>query len=78
MFGNSTGEKIWATPSVSGGTLYIGSFDKKLYALDAATGAKKWELATGGAIMSTPLVYQNTIYFGSLDRTLRCEHRRCE
>jgi outer membrane protein assembly factor BamB len=65
-----TGDKIWATPAVSGDTLLIGSFDKKLYALNIADGSKIWELATEGAIMATPLVHNGTVYIGSFDRHL--------
>ena len=67
-----TGDKIWSTPVVDGDVVYIGSFDKKLYVLDAATLAPvKWkEFETGGAIAATPLVYEDTIYVGSLDRNM--------
>ena len=30
--------------AVSGGVVYVGSYDKKIYALDAATGTIKMEL----------------------------------
>jgi len=63
-----TGDKIWSTPVIGGDTLYIGSFDKKLYALSIADGSKRWEFETEGAIATTPLLYNNTIYFGSFDR----------
>ena len=63
-----TGDKIWSTPVIGGDTVYVGSFDKKLYALDIADGSKRWEFETGGAIATTPLLYNNTIYFGSFDR----------
>jgi outer membrane protein assembly factor BamB len=66
----ATGDKIWATPAIDGDTLYIGSFDKKLYALNVDDGSKKWEFATEGAIIATPLVYRDTVYIGSLDRNL--------
>jgi len=63
-----TGDKIWSTPAVDGDTLFIGSFDKKLYAVDTTTGNKKWEFETEGAIVSAPVVYNSTVYFGSFDR----------
>ncbi|GAH26332.1 unnamed protein product, partial [marine sediment metagenome] len=50
------------------GTLYIGSFDKKLYALSTDDGSKRWEFETEGAITSTPLVYDGVVYIGSFDR----------
>ena len=71
LWSSPTGDKIWSTPVIDGETLYISSFDKKLYALNAATGEKKWEpFETGGAIASAPAVYNNTVYFGSFDRYL--------
>ena len=64
----ATDDKIWATPVIDGEALYIGSFDKKLYAIDAITGQEKWKFETEGAIASVPLVYNNTVYIGSFDR----------
>jgi outer membrane protein assembly factor BamB len=61
-------DKIWATPAVEGDTLYIGSFDKNLYALNIADGAVKWQFPTDGAIVATPLVSNGAVYVGSLDR----------
>lgn len=53
----------------SRGLVYFGSYDKKLYALDAATGAKRWEYTTGDIIRSTsPVIADDgTIYIGSDD-----------
>jgi outer membrane protein assembly factor BamB len=65
-----TGGKIWSTPTIQGGTVYVGSFDKKLYALDTATGKEKWEFAAEGAILTTPVVDGGTVYIGSFDRHL--------
>ena len=46
---------------------HVGSFDKRLYALDIASGNEKWHFEAGGAIGSTPLVYDDTVYIGSFD-----------
>jgi outer membrane protein assembly factor BamB len=62
-----TGGKIFSSPVVYGGVVFIGSEDKNLYALDAAGGAVKWKFATGGAVHSTPTIYNNAVYFGSFD-----------
>ncbi len=64
-----TGAKIWSTPAVQQGILYVGSFDKKVYALDASTGAEKWEFTTGGVITATPVVVDGTLYVGSFDQS---------
>ena len=66
-----TEDKIWVTPAVKDGTVYIGSFDNKLYAVNAADGRQKWApFEVGGAIVTTPLVDGDTVYFGSFDRHL--------
>ncbi|MBA7677276.1 putative protein YxaL [subsurface metagenome] len=66
----STGAPIHSSPAVAGGTVYIGSQDFKLYALDAATGAKFWEYKTGGWIESSPAIVNGVVYFGSNDGRL--------
>lgn len=65
-----TGGKIWSTPAVVGDTVYVGSFDNKLYALDAADGAEKWQFPTDGVIVATPVVGGGTVYAASFDRSL--------
>ena len=37
-----------SSPAIgSDGTVYVGSNDKKLYAINGQTGAKLWEFETG-------------------------------
>ncbi len=42
-----TGGVIASSPTVVGGTVYVGSWDGYEYALDAATGAMKWKTYLG-------------------------------
>ena len=50
------------------GTVYIGSNDGKLYAVNGMTGAKIWELQTGDIIRSSPAIgADGTVYVGSYD-----------
>ncbi|MBI2979571.1 MAG: PQQ-like beta-propeller repeat protein [Chloroflexi bacterium] len=65
-----TGGAISSSPAVAYGTVYIGSRDNKLYALDAATGAKRWEFPTGSWVESSPSVAGGVVYFGSNDGVL--------
>jgi len=51
-------------------TLYFGSSDGNLYALDAYTGKKKWAFRANGSIHTSPALYNGTIYFGSWDTYL--------
>ena len=62
-----TRDKVWATPVISDDTIYIGSFDKNLYALNL-DGSEKWRFETGGAIINTPIINNGIVYFGSFDR----------
>ena len=49
-------------------TIYVGSWDNSLYAIDSSTGVVKWTFATGSLIFSSPAVAQDgTVYFGGAD-----------
>jgi len=63
-------DKIWTAPTVGEDTLYIGSFDKNLYAISAADGSPKWQFQAGGAVSSAPLLSDGTVYIGSFDTHL--------
>lgn len=58
---------VRSSPVISGGRLFIGSYDNSLYALDAVTGSQIWSFKTEGEILSTPAVYKDVVYFGSKD-----------
>jgi len=51
------GQAIVGSPVIdAAGTLYAGSLDTKLYAVDIQSGVVKWALSTKGAIRSTPAI----------------------
>ena len=58
---------VVSSPALVGDTVYIGSADHILYALDAATGAQKWAFKTGSAVTSSPAVANGVVYFLSYD-----------
>jgi outer membrane protein assembly factor BamB len=62
-----TNAQVLSSPAIGGGTLYIGSSDHFLYALDAATGALRWKFKTEGRITSSPAVSAGLVYFASYD-----------
>ena len=66
----ATGGAISSSLAVADGTVYFGSRDGKLYALDAATGAKRWECQTGSAVTSSPAIVGGIVYIGSNDGVL--------
>ncbi|RDB03422.1 PQQ-binding-like beta-propeller repeat protein [Runella aurantiaca] len=55
---------------INNGTVYIGNLDGNFYAIDALTGAKKWEFKTGASVNSTPTVVNGVVFFASWDKKL--------
>ena len=59
-----------SSPTVVDGVVFIGSGDQHVYALDARTGARRWEFAAGDVIHASPAVVDGVVYIGSWDRNL--------
>lgn len=47
---------VRSSPAVTASTVFIGSNDSTLYALDRATGRVRWRYAAGSAVSSSPAV----------------------
>lgn len=62
-----TDGKIFSSPAVYKGLVFIGSEDGHLYAVDESTGVERWKFKTAGAVHSSPFVAGNSVYFGSMD-----------
>ena len=64
---HTTGDGVYgnAGPAVAGGTVYFGNISGKVWALDAATGHRRWRYTTGGLIDAGPAVAGGTVYVGS-------------
>ena len=62
-----TGGAIVSTPALAGGTVYFGSSDHSLYAIDEKTGALRWKYATGSRVASSPAVAGGRVHFASYD-----------
>jgi eukaryotic-like serine/threonine-protein kinase len=65
-----TNGPVVGSPVIDNGTVFIGSLDSTLYALDLATGKVKWKLPTGGAIRSSVCVIQQGMFLLSSDGLL--------
>jgi outer membrane protein assembly factor BamB len=63
----ATSDCVYSSPAVSGGTVFIGSDDGHLYALDADSGQERWQSATQGGVRSSPCVIGGTVFVGSLE-----------
>jgi outer membrane protein assembly factor BamB len=62
-----TNGKVISSAAVADGTAYFGSTDRKLYAVDSASGVLRWTFAAGAPVNSSPLVAGGLVYFGSVD-----------
>ena len=58
---------MYSSPAVANGVVYVGSYDKNVYALDAKTGAKLWSYIAGGGVYTSPSVANGLVYVGSDD-----------
>lgn len=65
-----TGEAIQSSPTVAGGSVFVGSPDGLLYALDVEDGTKLWEFQTDDEIRGSPTVVDGTVFFGGFDGTV--------
>ena len=67
-----TGGSVWSSPAIgSDGTVYVGSYDNKLYAINGKSGVKLWEFETGWDVYSSPAIGSDgTVYVGSRDKKL--------
>jgi hypothetical protein len=70
-----TGGAVYSSPAIGPqGTIYVGSDDWNLYAVNSTTGAAKggkWPFQTAGEVSSSPTIgFGGTIYVGSEDTKL--------
>ncbi|WDI23417.1 PQQ-binding-like beta-propeller repeat protein (plasmid) [Streptomyces enissocaesilis] len=73
----ATGAAVRSSPAVVDGVVYVDSGDAHVYALDAATGKKKWAFDTGEETGSTDLdsgsplvVVDGVVYFAGYTYTI--------
>lgn len=66
---NDIESTIKGSPAIDSGTIYIGSADNSLYAIDLQSGIKEWDFQTDGWVKS-PSVADGTVYVGTRGNTL--------
>jgi len=62
-----TGFWIDSSPVVTDGTVYVGSDDDRLYAVETGSGEQKWAFPTEDRVQSSPAVANGIVYVGSND-----------
>jgi outer membrane protein assembly factor BamB len=65
-----TGDEVRGSATYAGGSIYIGSYDGNLYALDDSDGAVRWRFKSQRGIVSRPAVHSEMVVFGSEDKTV--------
>lgn len=74
-----TSGPVRSSPVMAGSTIYIGSGDGNVYAINAATGVVQWRHETGAAVASTPAVANGLVFVNGNDgrfRALRADDGR--
>ncbi len=56
--------------AVAGRTVYVGSNDGHLHAINSITGKNRWGFATSDSIDGSPTVANGVVYVGSFDDNL--------
>jgi eukaryotic-like serine/threonine-protein kinase len=72
-----SGRELWRTqkdemflgPTVANGLVYVGNFDRKLYAFDQASGEERWSYAGEDVFWSSLAASEDKIFAGN-DRTV--------
>ncbi len=64
------GPAIISSPSIVDQTLYVGSQDSCIHALDARTGKGRWTRKTGGWVDASPLLNQESLIVGARSDTI--------
>lgn len=65
-----TDRPILSSPVISGGVVYVGGGDSRMYAIDAASGEAKWSIETQGRIEAAPLVFDGKVIVGTVEGVL--------
>ncbi|WP_136601161.1 outer membrane protein assembly factor BamB family protein [Salinigranum halophilum] len=59
-----------SSPAIVDGTVYVGSNDQRVYAVDALTGEVQWQYRLDGPVRSSPTVVDGVLYIGSESGTV--------
>ena len=61
-----------AGAAIDGGSVYVGSASGTLYAIDLATGKKRWEYAGKSSYKTAPAVRDGRVFIGDQDGEFAC------
>lgn len=66
----TTGGAVSSSPIVVQGTVYVGSSDTRLYAVNESSGRVFWTWKTGAAVTASPAESNGVLYVASQDQVL--------
>ena len=72
----SVDDAFESTAAIAGGTVFVGSFNGKLYAVDLSTGRKQWEFSTDLGFNAAPAAREGLVYIGDIDGRFFCVDAR--
>jgi outer membrane protein assembly factor BamB len=65
-----TGGQVISSPAVTGETVFVGSTDGNLYAIDRESGSEKWKFDAKSRVVSSPALANGIVYFTAYDGNL--------
>ena len=68
--------RIYGTPAVSGGRVFVPSSDGDSLTAFTTSGRYLWRVSAGGYVYSSPAVWAGRVYFGSYSGLLYCVSAR--
>lgn len=60
-----TNDAIFSSPTIVNGTVFVGSHDNNLYAIELNTGNEKWRFETHSDVVTSPTVTDGVAYIAS-------------
>src|SRR5690606_16096467 len=66
----SRSQPIRSSPAVQDGLVVFGGRNKRVHALDAATGAERWTYQAKNRVDSSPVIVGDRVFFGAADGRL--------
>jgi len=65
----TTGASVHSSPAIVDGFVYVGSYDRKVYCMNATTGVLRWSYTAYEAVHSSPAVVDGRVYVASGEYT---------
>ncbi len=62
--------EIWSSPALHRSSLYVGTMEGRLVALEAATGRASWSFDAGAALSASPVIEQGAVLVGGFNGRL--------